>query len=155
MSLLMKSSSLYVHVSSLLWCLVLGAWCLVLGVVLYSDTQSCCSCFCLYVQEPDSLVREEGYRHESALFGVPASGTSIRLPVYYADSTLCDSSNGVDTSSGYPERPIGDNGQMLPWSEGGLADSFILMVDRGGCIFVNKARMEDDSIKKRLGSFFR
>mmetsp|Transcript_30585 Transcript_30585/g.56642 ORF Transcript_30585/g.56642 Transcript_30585/m.56642 type:complete len:799 (-) Transcript_30585:161-2557(-) len=60
-------------------------------------------------------------------------GQSISLNVYYADNDLCDPN--VDTRGGYPARVLDENGQMLPWPA-----PYILMVDRGGCTFVQKVR---------------
>jgi hypothetical protein len=74
------------------------------------------------------LFKEEGYDHREALFGVPPYGGSIAQNVYYADSELCDPT--VDTKGGYPARD-GDT----PWQS-----PYILMVDRGGCTFVQKVR---------------
>ena len=81
---------------------------------------------------PQSLSRDGGYEHRDALFGIPPYGGSIHQQVYYADSDLCDSN--VDTSKGYPVRDVKD-GKMEPWKS-----PYILMVDRGGCTFVQKVR---------------
>ena len=53
--------------------------------------------------------------------------------LYYADSDLCDPA--VDTRKGYPIRSKDNDGNMLPWPS-----PYILMVDRGGCTFVQKVR---------------
>lgn len=53
--------------------------------------------------------------------------------MYYADSDLCDPA--VDTRKGYPIRSKDNDGNMLPWPS-----PYILMVDRGGCTFVQKVR---------------
>ena len=54
--------------------------------------------------------------------------------VYYADSTMCEST--VDYSrDGFPQRDNDQTSQMKPWTQ-----PFILMVDRGGCTFVKKVR---------------
>lgn len=63
---------------------------------------------------------------------MPPYGGAIAQQVYYADSELCDQT--VDTTKGYPERKD-DKGKKLPWQS-----PFILMVDRGGCTFVQKVR---------------
>lgn len=84
------------------------------------------------LQIPHNLFKEQGYDHREALFGVPLYGGSIATNLYYADSDLCDPN--VDTSKGYPSRPIKD-GKMESWPS-----PFILMVDRGGCTFVKKVR---------------
>ena len=92
--------------------------------------------FCFSVdspQVPTSLYKSGGYHHLGALFGPAYYGQSIILKVYYADSNLCD--RNVDTQKGYPVRAKDENGQMLPWKS-----PFILMVDRGGCTFVQKVR---------------
>uniref|UniRef100_A0A7S1FV28 PA domain-containing protein n=1 Tax=Corethron hystrix TaxID=216773 RepID=A0A7S1FV28_9STRA len=85
------------------------------------------------IQIPKDLFRVEGYDHREALFGVPPYGGSIAQQVYYADDTLCDSD--VDKRKGYPIRPNLDDGKMGPWEP-----PYILMVDRGDCTFVHKAR---------------
>lgn len=89
----------------------------------------------LMIHIPHNLFKEEGYDHREALFGVPPYGGSIAQNVYYADSDLCD--QDVDTRSGYPERETegGKSGKMKPWQS-----PYILMVDRGGCTFVQKVR---------------
>merc|ERR1740136_379518 len=87
----------------------------------------------LQVQIPSSLVKTDGYEHREALFGTPPYGGSINQPLYYADSDLCDAT--VDTRKGYPKRSKDDSGQMKPWPA-----PYILMMDRGGCSFVQKVR---------------
>jgi len=86
----------------------------------------------LQVDIPSSLARKEGYDHREALFGTPPYGGTISQKVYYTDSELC---SDVDPRSGYPERDNDETGDMAPWEP-----PFILMVDRGGCSFVQKAR---------------
>ena len=54
--------------------------------------------------------------------------------MYYTEADICDS-NAIDSRSGYPIRAKDDNGNMLPWPS-----PYILMVDRGGCTFVQKVR---------------
>lgn len=88
----------------------------------------------LMVHIPHSLFREDGYDHREALFGVPPYGGSIAQNVYYANSDLCDPN--VDTTGGYPEREEDKKTKkMKPWQS-----PYILMVDRGGCTFVQKVR---------------
>jgi len=53
--------------------------------------------------------------------------------LYYADSDLCDPI--VDKRKGYPTRDKDGSGKMMEWQS-----PFILMVDRGGCTFVQKVR---------------
>lgn len=66
---------------------------------------------------------------------MPTYGGSIAQYVYYADSDLCDL-NVIDTSKGYPTRDIDQKTKkMAPW-----VSPYILMVDRGGCTFVQKVR---------------
>lgn len=84
-------------------------------------------------QVPQTLFRPEGYDHREALFGVPPYGGSIAQSVYYAASDLCDPT--VDTRGGYPIRAKDNTGKMEPWPS-----PYILMVDRGGCSFVQKVR---------------
>mgnify|MGYP003487640133 CR=1 FL=1 len=86
---------------------------------------------CFFLQIPHSLFKVEGYDHRVALFGIPPYGGSIAQYVYYADGNLCD--QNVDTSRGFPERDKDKDGKMLPWPT-----PYILMVDRGGCTFVQK-----------------
>jgi hypothetical protein len=84
------------------------------------------------LQIPHALFKEGGYDHREALFGMPAYGGKIVQNVYYADSDLCDPN--VDTSKGYPTRENdAGTGKMKPWPS-----PYILMVDRGGCTFVQK-----------------
>jgi hypothetical protein len=85
------------------------------------------------VHIPHTLTKPEGYEHREALFGIPPYGGSINQMVYLADSDLCDTN--VNKRGGYPERPLDDNGKMKPWQT-----PYILMVERGGCTFVQKAR---------------
>jgi len=87
----------------------------------------------LLLQIPHSLFKDSGYDHREALFGVPPYGGSIAQNVYYADSDLCDAD--VNTRGGYPAREADKDGKMKPWPS-----PYILMVDRGGCTFVQKVR---------------
>mmetsp|Transcript_10829 Transcript_10829/g.15852 ORF Transcript_10829/g.15852 Transcript_10829/m.15852 type:complete len:523 (+) Transcript_10829:391-1959(+) len=87
----------------------------------------------LNIHIPQSLFKEEGYNHREALFGVPPYGGAIAQMLYYADSQLCDTD--VDTRKGYPIRPKDKDGKMEPWPS-----PYVLMVDRGGCTFVQKVR---------------
>lgn len=84
---------------------------------------------------PHTLYKEEGYNHREALFGVPPYGGSISQNLYYAgpDEDLC--SADVNTHAGSPIRAKDDAGQMLSWPT-----PFVLIVDRGGCSFVQKVR---------------
>jgi hypothetical protein len=89
---------------------------------------------CSRAQIPHALYREDGYDHREALFGIPPYGGSIAQAVYYADSDLCDQT--VDTARGFPTRELDPaTGRMKPWPS-----PYILMVDRGGCTFVQKVR---------------
>ena len=54
--------------------------------------------------------------------------------MYYAADTCCDF-NTIDSRGGYPIRAKGEDGKPLPWQP-----PYILMVDRGGCTFVQKVR---------------
>jgi len=87
----------------------------------------------LQVHIPKTLTQPDGYDHREALFGIPPYGGSLQQNVYYADSDLCDAN--VDKTQGYPIRAKDENGKMLPWPS-----PYILMVDRGGCTFVQKVR---------------
>lgn len=79
------------------------------------------------------MSKQGGYDHREALFGVPPYGGAIQQSLYYAGSDLCDPN--VDTRSGFPIRAKDKDGKMEPWPA-----PYILMVDRGGCTFVNKVR---------------
>jgi len=90
----------------------------------------------LQITVPPSLRRDGGYDHREAMFGMPPYGGSIEQNVYYANVDLCDANQDY-SGGGYPTRPrAGDgSGKMEPWKA-----PFILMVDRGACTFVKKAR---------------
>lgn len=79
-------------------------------------------------QLPKELKKEDGYDHREALFGIPPYGGSIQQQVYYTDQSLCD--GNLDKTKGFPAR---ENGAPL-------VSPFILMIDRGGCTFVEKVR---------------
>jgi len=85
------------------------------------------------IQIPANLNKPGGYEHREALFGTPPYGKSLNQPLYYADDDLCDAT--VNKRKGYPIRPNDDTGKMAPWPV-----PFILMMDRGGCSFVQKVR---------------
>ena len=74
---------------------------------------------------PKDLQRADGYDHREALFGIPPYGGSIQQQLYYTEETLCD--GNLDKTKGYPEGK-------------GFHTPFILMIDRGGCTFVEKVR---------------
>lgn len=82
----------------------------------------------LQIHIPSQFKKDGGYEHREALFGVPPYGGAIIENVYYADDSMC--SDKFDKAGGYPQR---ENG--LPWQT-----PFILMIDRGGCTFVQKVR---------------
>mmetsp|Transcript_13321 Transcript_13321/g.32334 ORF Transcript_13321/g.32334 Transcript_13321/m.32334 type:complete len:557 (-) Transcript_13321:167-1837(-) len=91
----------------------------------------------LQIHVPKTLTKPDGYEHREALFGIPPYGGSIAQNMYYANADLCDAQT-TDTRGGYPIRAKdGDakDGKMLPWQS-----PYILMVDRGGCTFVQKVR---------------
>lgn len=70
------------------------------------------------VHLPKDLSRGSGYDHREALFGIPPYGGSIQQNVIYdVDENLCS--------------PVTGKKWKAP---------FILMVDRGGCTFVQKVR---------------
>lgn len=85
------------------------------------------------IQIPVSLNKEGGYEHREALFGTPPYGKSLNQPLFYADDDLCDAT--VNKRKGYPIRPPDETGKMAPWPV-----PYILMMDRGGCSFVQKVR---------------
>jgi len=70
------------------------------------------------VHLPKSLQKTEGYDHREALFGIPPYGGSILQNVQYTAEDLCS-----------PFQP------PKRWQS-----PFILMVNRGGCTFVQKVR---------------
>jgi hypothetical protein len=79
------------------------------------------------------LYKSAGYDHREDLFGMPAYGGSISQNVYYADSDLCDPSEEIE---GYPQTDSdGDDDDVAPFPA-----PYILMVNRGGCTFVQKVR---------------
>jgi len=78
----------------------------------------------LQVQIPKNLFRTDGYKHKEALFGLPPYGGSISQSLYYTESLLCED-----------VKPI-----LIPKREEKDTSPFILMVDRGDCTFVQKAR---------------
>lgn len=88
----------------------------------------------LQVILPKDLRVPEGYDHREALFGLPPYGGAIQQNVYYADSTMCDSSKDY-ARGGYPTRDNDSSGKMAHWKP-----PFILMIDRGDCTFVMKVR---------------
>lgn len=69
------------------------------------------------VHLPKELSKTTGYDHREALFGIPPYGGSIQQNVIYANNDMCN--------------PIQNNDWKAP---------FILLVDRGGCTFVQKVR---------------
>jgi len=88
----------------------------------------------LQVKIPTTLSKDGGYEHREALFGTPHYGQSMNQNLYYADSDLCDPT--IDKDKGYPKRDRDDStGQIKEWQS-----PYILMVDRGGCTFVQKVR---------------
>merc|ERR1711966_283215 len=99
----------------------------------YSDPAADVNSSRLQVHVPQTLFRPDGYDHREALFGVPPYGGSIAQSVFYADDDLCGPS--IDTRRGYPIRSKDKQGNMEPWTS-----PYILMVDRGGCTFVQKVR---------------
>lgn len=69
------------------------------------------------VHLPKNLARPSGYDHREALFGIPPYGGSIQQNVIYAEEDMCSAA-------------------VKPhWKS-----PFILLVDRGGCSFVQKVR---------------
>lgn len=80
----------------------------------------------LQIVSPSSLSKPGGYNHQDAIFGHPPYGSTLEMSLYYADSLLC-SPDMVSPDSGFP--------QQRNWDP-----PFYLMVDRGDCTFVTKAR---------------
>lgn len=72
------------------------------------------------VHLPKELSKPNGYDHREALFGIPPYGGSIQQNVIYAGSY------GEDLCS--------------PVQKGEWKSPFILLIDRGGCTFVQKVR---------------
>jgi hypothetical protein len=54
--------------------------------------------------------------------------------MYYAENDACDF-NSINVHAGWPIRAMDDSGTMLAWQS-----PYVLMVDRGGCSFVQKVR---------------
>jgi len=102
--------------------------CIINGEPLYQDSSR------LQIQVPSHLFKPGGYEHRGAMFGNPPYGATIMQPMYYVDSDLCDAAT-IDKRSGYPTRPKDDSGKMEPWQP-----PYILMINRGGCSFVEKVR---------------
>ncbi|KAL7562930.1 hypothetical protein ACA910_019478 [Epithemia clementina (nom. ined.)] len=102
----------------------------------------------LRVHLPVSLsFNGASYDHRDALFGEPPNGGSITAPLYFADSTLCNDSISPPLASSqtirfYPQSPIlGQQAQSSSTTTSPTATGpFILMVNRGGCHFVQKVR---------------
>jgi len=88
----------------------------------------------LQIQIPLSLKKDGGYEHKEALFGMPPYGGSIEQNVYFADADLCDPAFDY-SRGGFPTRGTDESGAMEAFKS-----PFILMVDRGSCTFVKKAR---------------
>lgn len=88
----------------------------------------------LQIQIPLSLKKDGGYEHKEALFGMPPYGGSIEQNVYFADADLCDPTFDY-SRGGFPTRETDESGAMEAFKT-----PFILMVDRGSCTFVKKAR---------------
>jgi hypothetical protein len=86
----------------------------------------------LQIHIPQNLKVVGGYDHREALFGVPPYGGAIIENVIFADDPMC--SQEFDMKGGYPQNKD-ENGNVLPWKT-----PFILMIDRGGCTFVQKVR---------------
>ena len=66
-----------------------------------------------FPQMPPTLSKTGGYEHREALFGVPPYGGSLQQNIYYADSELCE--QNVNARTGYPIRPLNDEGKMEKW----------------------------------------
>lgn len=89
----------------------------------------------LQIHVPKTLTKPGGYEHREALFGIPPYGGTLAQTMYYADTTACDFAS-IDIHGGYPLRAReGTTETMEPW-----VSPYILMVDRGGCTFVQKVR---------------
>jgi len=81
----------------------------------------------LQIDVPKSLTKPGGYRHREAFFGIPPYGGSIQQKLYFATSNMCEY-DSKQPWKGYP------NDTDRPKSP------FVLMIERGGCSFVQKAR---------------
>ena len=74
-----------------------------------------------------------GFAHVESLFGPSQTNVSLVASVLYAGSQLCSRN---DASMSTPTMHSGETtGELI-----GPPDRFILMVDRGGCTFVQKVR---------------
>jgi len=76
------------------------------------------------IQIPQDLRKTNGYRHMEAQFGQISYNRMITQKLYYSNSTLCS--------------PDAVAGGGLP--RGSWTPPYILMVDRGDCTFVTKAK---------------
>jgi len=85
----------------------------------------------LMIHVPHKLYKQGGYDHREALFGRPPYGGSIAQNVYYTELDMCDPSKSVYKTHPYETNEKGEVYMKPP---------FILMVDRGGCAFVQKVR---------------
>lgn len=83
------------------------------------------------IHVPHSLFQAGGYDHREALFGRPPYGGAIAQSVYYAEDDLCDPSKPI--LHAHP-KDVNEKGEVV------LKPPFILMLDRGGCSFVQKVR---------------
>ena len=77
----------------------------------------------LNIVSPEAIQGK--YEHRYALFGHAPYGSTLEMPVYYAGSELCNPA--ADTAGSMPA--------VAEWKP-----PFLLMVDRGTCTFVTKAR---------------
>ncbi|KAJ1451971.1 hypothetical protein M885DRAFT_528392 [Pelagophyceae sp. CCMP2097] len=98
---------------------MLRALCTLAGLAL-----GCAETSLFQIEIPQALYKAGGYRHQEALFGTPKYGGTLAQRLYYSNSTLCDP--GATAGNGYPA--------------GEWKSPYFLMVDRGECKFVTKAR---------------
>ena len=79
-----------------------------------------------------SPVVSGSYRHRQALFGQQPQGVSLVQPLYYVDSDFCNLET-VSEDVYHPTNPT-RNSRTSP---------FLLLVNRGGCNFVQKVNLDD------------
>lgn len=86
-------------------------------------------------QTPRELTRPGGYGHQAANFGMYPYGASLQQPVFYSTSKFC---NDADQLTEYFPNQMNDVANHP--SDGHYHTPFILMLDRGDCLFTNKVR---------------
>ena len=93
----------------------------------------------LQVQIPRELAKPgEGYGHEAANFGVYPYGAFLQQPVFYSKSKFCSDADPLTVYYPTPSEDSTNNSKQP--RDGHYHTPFILMVDRGDCLFTTKVR---------------